>query len=160
MNKPFYLEMLIGMQNNDELYIVEGRPGYKNAIKFLNKCNWEIDGYNYSKGWCYDSKKRAIYIERAIDKLRREIDFDILKKGTLEKSCIDNELYIIGDYGLYWAGANNWCFGKYEKIITKYRDLCPFTFEYKTREDIKYRILDIELLTNQNYEILLEGYEK
>lgn len=159
MNKPDYLKRLIRMQDNEDLYIAKGKVGYKNALKFLENNNWKIDVVKYDKYYCYDTKGTAIYIERPIYKLKREIDFDSLKQGTLEKSCIDNELYLIGDYGIYSNGFGDWFFGIFEevKIIEK-----RFSLLYGHGQDVKivYKLPKIEKLTNQNYEKLLGRHEK
>lgn len=154
--KPDYYNRLVRMQTNDDLYIAKDRVGYKNALKYLNNNNWEINGVKYDKYYCYDTKDTAIYIERPIYKLKREIDFDSLKRGTLEKSCIDNELYLIGDYGIYSNGFGDWFFGIFEevKIIEEW-----FSLLYGYYQDVKivYKLTKIEKLTNQNYKTLIVG---
>lgn len=160
MNEPYYFRELIRMQNDDELYIAKGKVGYKNAVKHLDKNNWEINGVKYVKRYSRDTRDTVICTERPIDKLRCEIDFNSLKKGTLEKSCIDDELYLLGDYGFYYNGLGDWFFGIFEKIEIVETRLCYITYEYKKKTIIQYNVPKIEKLTNKNYKILLEGYEK
>lgn len=156
MNKPEYYKKLIRMQSNDNLYIKDGTAGYKNAFKYLEKNDWQIDGVKYSKDWNYDANCRVIQVERPMRKLEKEISLDTLKKGTLEKSCIDDELYLLGDYGFYYNGCGGWFFGKTEKIVTILRKMNYYTFEMEEKEDVRYRVPKIEKLTNQNYKELLK----
>lgn len=156
MNGPEYYKKLIRMQSNDDLYIEEGTVGYKNAFKYLEKNDWQMNGIKYSKDWNYDANGRVIQVERPMRKLEREISLDTLKKGTLEKSCIDNELYLLGDYGFYYNGFGDWFFGRVEKIVTVSREMNYFTFEIEKKEEVRYRVPTVEKLTNQNYKILLE----